>query len=43
MAEIILDQSKLKELLRRAIVAVFQKQKELFSDLLAEVIEEIAL
>ena len=43
MAEIFLDESKLKELLKRAIVEVFQEQKELFSDLLAEIIEEIAL
>ncbi len=43
MAEIILDESKLKELLKTAIVEVLQEQKELFSDLLAEVIEEIAI
>lgn len=43
MAEIILDESKLKELLKLALIEVFQEQKELFSDLLAEVIEEIAL
>ncbi len=43
MAEIILDENKLKELLKLAIIEVFQEQKELFSDLLAEVIEEIAL
>jgi Fe2+ transport system protein B len=43
MAEINLDENKLKELLKIAIVEVFQEQKELFSDLLAEVIEEIAL
>jgi antitoxin YefM len=43
MTEITLDESKLKELLKVAIVEVFQEQKELFSDLLVEVIEEIAL
>ena len=43
MAEIILDENKLKELLKLAIIEVFQEQKELFSDLLAEVIEDIAL
>ena len=43
MTEIILDETKLKELLKLAIIEVFQEQKELFSDLLAEVIEEIAL
>jgi hypothetical protein len=43
MTEIILDENKLKELLKIAIVEVFQEHKEVFSDLLAEVIEEIAL
>lgn len=43
MTEIILDEKKLKELLKLAIIEVFQEHKEVFSDLLAEVIEEIAL
>jgi hypothetical protein len=43
MAEIILDESKLKELLKLALIEAFQEQKELFYDLLAEVIEDIAL
>ncbi len=43
MTEISLDENKLKELLKIALLEVFQEQKELFSDLLAEVIEEIAL
>jgi len=43
MAEIILDETKLKELLKTAIVEVLQEQKELFSDLLAEALKEIAL
>ncbi len=43
MPEIILDENKLKELLKIAIIEVFQEQKEVFSELLAEVIEDIAL
>lgn len=43
MAEMNLDEIKLKELLKTAIVEVLQEQKEVFSDLLAEIIEDIAL
>jgi hypothetical protein len=43
MTEINLDEIKLKELLKTAIVEVLQEQKEVFSDLLAEIIEDIAL
>lgn len=43
MAEINLDESKLKALLKTAIIEVLQEQKEVFSDLLAEIIEDIAL
>ncbi|MGI2903804.1 hypothetical protein [Tolypothrix sp. VBCCA 56010] len=43
MAEMNLDEIKLKELLKAAIVEVLQEQKEVFSDLLAEIIEDIAL
>ncbi|MGI8503346.1 MAG: hypothetical protein ACR2LR_19760 [Hassallia sp.] len=43
MTEINLDEIKLKELLKAAIVEVLQEQKEIFSDLLAEIIEDIAL
>jgi hypothetical protein len=43
MTEINLDEIKLKELLKAAIVEVLQEQKEVFSDLLAEIIEDIAL
>ncbi|HAT14748.1 MAG TPA: hypothetical protein DDZ60_00430 [Planktothrix sp. UBA10369] len=38
-----LDETKLKELFKAAIVEVLQEQKEVFSDLLAEAIEDIAL
>ncbi|HEY9852273.1 MAG TPA: hypothetical protein V6D28_22555 [Leptolyngbyaceae cyanobacterium] len=43
MTEITLDESKLKEILKSAIIELIQEQKEVFSDLLAEVIEDIAL
>ncbi len=39
MAEISLDENKLKEILKTAIVEVIQERKEIFSDLLAEIIE----
>ena len=43
MAEISLDENKLKEILKTAIVEVIQERKEMFSDLLAEIIEDIGL
>jgi len=43
MTEISLNENKLKELIKTAIVELIQEQKEVFSDLLAEVIEDIAL
>jgi hypothetical protein len=43
MAEFTLADNQLKELLKVALVEVLQEQKDLFSDLVAEAIEEIAL
>ena len=43
MPEISLTENKLKELIKTAIVELIQEEKEVFSDLLAEVIEDIAL
>ncbi len=43
MAEINLDESRLKDLMKTAILEVLQEQKEVFYDLLAEIIEDIAL
>jgi hypothetical protein len=43
MAEFTLAENQLKELLKVALVEVLQEQKDLFSDLLAEAMEEIAL
>ncbi|MEH1968701.1 MULTISPECIES: hypothetical protein [unclassified Nostoc] len=43
MPEINLDEIKLKELLKTAIFEVLQEQKEVFYDLFAEIMEDIAL
>ncbi len=43
MPEINLDEIKLKELLKTVIVEVLQEQKEVLYDLLAEIMEDIAL
>jgi Fe2+ transport system protein B len=43
MAEITIDESKLKELLKTAIVELLQERKEIVTDFLAEIIEDIAL
>ncbi|WP_193197020.1 hypothetical protein [Nostoc sp. MG11] len=43
MAEMNLDEIKLKELLKTAIIEVLQEQKEMFSDLLTQIMEDIAL
>ncbi len=43
MPEIILDETKIKELFKAAIVELLQEQKELFSELLTEALEDIAM
>lgn len=43
MAEISLNQNQLKEILKTAIVEVLQENREEFSELLAEALEDIAL
>jgi hypothetical protein len=43
MTQINLDEDKIKQLFKTALVEVIQEQKEVFSDLLAEIIEDIAL
>ncbi len=43
MAEITLDETKIKELFKAAIVEVLQEQKEVFFDLLAEALEDLAI
>ncbi|MEA5471645.1 MULTISPECIES: hypothetical protein [unclassified Spirulina] len=43
MSEITLDETKLKELLKTAIFELLQEQKELFSELVTEVLEDIGM
>lgn len=43
MSEINLDEIKIKELLKAAILELLQEKKEVFSDLLTEIIEDVAL
>ncbi|PAX45785.1 hypothetical protein [Brunnivagina elsteri] len=43
MTELNLDEDKIKQIFKTAIVEVIQEQKEVFSDLLTEIIEDIAL
>ncbi|MDZ7959260.1 MAG: hypothetical protein RMY34_15490 [Aulosira sp. DedQUE10] len=43
MTELNLDEEKIKCLFKSALIEVIQEQKEVFSDLLAEIIEDIAL
>ena len=43
MAEITLDETKLKELLKTAIIELLEEQKEEFSELLTEALEDIGM
>ncbi len=43
MSEITLDETKLKELLKAAIFELLKEQKELFSELLTEALEDIGM
>lgn len=43
MAEATLNTNQLKELLKLAIVEILQEQKEVFTDMLVEAMEDIAL
>ncbi len=43
MSETTLDTSQLKELIKSAIAEVLQEQKEVFTDIIVEVMEDIAL
>ncbi len=43
MAEMTLDETKLKEILKTAIIELLQENQGLVSDLMAEFIEDIAL
>lgn len=43
MTQVTLDETKLKELLKTALLELIQEEKELFSELLSDVIEEIGM
>ena len=43
MQSIQIDDTRLKELLKTALVEVFEEKKELFSEILAEALEDFAL
>ncbi len=43
MAEITIDETQLKELLKVAIIELLQEQKEEFSEILAETLEDILI
>ena len=43
MTEITLDETKIKELIKIAIFELIQEKKEVFSELFAEVIEDIGM
>lgn len=43
MTELNLDEDKIKQIFKIALTEIIQEQKEVFSDLLAEIIEDIAL
>ncbi len=43
MTDVTLDETKLKELLKTAIVELLQEEKDVFSELLSDVLEEIGM
>ncbi|NJR50461.1 MAG: hypothetical protein HC780_13735 [Leptolyngbyaceae cyanobacterium CSU_1_3] len=43
MSEATLNTSQLKELIKTAIVEILEEQKELFTDLIVEAMEDVAL
>lgn len=43
MSEITLDETKLKELLKAAIFELLREQKEVFSEILTEALEDIGM
>jgi len=43
MAQVSLDEARVKELFKQAILELFQEQKDLLYDLFAEVLEDLAL
>jgi hypothetical protein len=43
MSEIILDETKLKELIKTAIFELLQEKQEVFLELVAEVLEDVGM
>ena len=43
MTEIILNETQIKELLKTAILELMQEQKEVFSEILVEALEDIGM
>lgn len=43
MEHAVINESRLKEILKSALIEVFEERKSLFSELLAEALEDIAL
>jgi len=43
MEQAVIDESRLKEILKKALIEVLEERKNLFYELIAEVLEDIAL
>ncbi|MDZ7292060.1 MAG: hypothetical protein ONB44_05885 [candidate division KSB1 bacterium] len=43
MEQAIIDENRLKEILKRALIEVFEERKNFFYEFFAEVLEELAL
>jgi hypothetical protein len=43
MEQAIIDESRLKEIMKKALIEVFEERKNLFYEMVAEVLEDIAL
>lgn len=43
MSELSLSEAQLKDLMKTAILEIFQERRDLFQDLIAEALEDIAL
>jgi hypothetical protein len=43
MSETMLNTSELKELLKTALIEILQEQKEVFTDIIVEAMEDVAL
>jgi len=43
MEQAVIDESRLKEILKKALIEVLEERKTLFYELIAEVLEDIAL